>query len=111
MAAESADSTTTAVQKMQSVIHTTIELPLNEARKRLSILLEQEKNYLEQKNYMYDHNLTKFLRQVQSEKREVFESCQRALETWLSGYNENEAKLIFNVEKLPLGSLRSRLAC
>lgn len=103
LAAESADSTTTAVQKMQSVIHTTIELPLNEARKRLSILLEQEKNYLEQKNYMYDHNLTKFLRQVQSEKREVFESCQRALETWLSGYNENEAKLIFNVEKLPLG--------
>ncbi|ESU34784.1 ATP-dependent RNA helicase [Giardia duodenalis] len=103
LAAESADSTTTAVQKMQSVIHTTIELPLNEARKRLTILLEQEKNYLEQKNYMYDHNLTKFLRQVQSEKREVFESCQRALETWLSGYNENEAKLIFNVEKLPLG--------
>ncbi|EFO63941.1 ATP-dependent RNA helicase [Giardia lamblia P15] len=103
LAAESTDSTTTAVQKMQSVIRNTIELPLNETRERLTALLEQEKSYLEQRNYMYNHDLTKFLRRLQSEKREIFESCQRALETWLSGYNENEAKLIFNVEKLPLG--------
>ncbi|EES99736.1 ATP-dependent RNA helicase [Giardia duodenalis ATCC 50581] len=103
LAAENTDGTTAAIQKMNHVIHTTMEVPLIDTKKQLNALLERERNYLECKNYMYDHALTKFLRKLQSEKREVFESCQRAFETWLSGYNENEAKLIFNVEKLPLG--------
>lgn len=103
LAAENTDGTAIAIQRMKTVIHTTMEIPLNEATKQLDALLAREKSYLENKNYMYEHNLTKFLRKLQSEKREIFESCQRAFETWLSGYNENEARLIFNVEKLPLG--------
>lgn len=103
LAAENTDNTAIAIQKMKNIIHNTMEIPLDEARKQLDTLLGQERSCLEHRNYMYDHNLTKFLRKLQSEKREIFESCQRAFETWLSGYNENEAKLIFNIEKLPLG--------
>lgn len=91
------------LDQMRNGVNKKFLLPVNRRQEELDKLLAIEKAEFERRSYMQDHPLTVFLRKRQLADREVFELCQTCFNTWLSGYQNHEAGIVFRLADLPIG--------
>ncbi|TNJ28732.1 ATP-dependent RNA helicase [Giardia muris] len=95
--------------RMRDELNEKFLLPVNRQREELEKFMAIEKAEFERRGYMQNHPLTIFLRRRQLADREAFELCQTCFNTWLNGYQNHEARLIFRLTDLPIGEYGNSL--